>query len=102
MPASASPPCRTRPSGPTTCSARACNALVAAGGPTPLGSLRSIRVLRANREASRLDLYPFLLSGDRRGDIRLQTGDVVFVDLVKTQVGIRGAVVRPGVYEGEG
>ncbi len=82
--------------------ATAFNALVAAGGPTPLGSLRSIRVLRANQEASRLDLYPFLLDGDRRGDIRLQAGDVVFIDLVKTQVGIRGAVVRPAVYEGEG
>ena len=82
--------------------ATAFTALVAAGGPSPLGSLRSIRVLRANQQASLLDLYPFLLDGDRRGDIRLQAGDVVFADLVKTQVGIRGAVVRPGVYESAG
>ncbi len=82
--------------------ATAFNALIAAGGPAELGSLRSIRVLRANREASRLDLYDFLIRGDRTGDVRLQTGDVVFVDLVKTQVGIQGAVVRPSVYEGNG
>ena len=82
--------------------ATAFNALIAAGGPAELGSLRSIRVLRANREASRLDLYDFLIKGDRTGDVRLQTGDVVFVDLVKTQVGIQGAVVRPAVYEGDG
>jgi polysaccharide export outer membrane protein len=82
--------------------ATAFHALAAAGGPDPLGSLRSIRVLRASQMVSRLDLYPFLLEGDRGGDVRLQAGDVVFVDLLKTQVGIRGAVVRPGVYESAG
>ena len=78
------------------------NALVAAGGPDSLGSLRDIRVLRANREVARLDLYRFLLDGDRSNDERLQAGDVVFVGLVLSQMGIQGAVVRPGVYEGGG
>jgi protein involved in polysaccharide export with SLBB domain len=82
--------------------ATAFNALYAAGGPEPLGSLRNIRVLRANREIARLDLYPFLLQGDRSNDSRLQSGDVVFVDFVQTQVGIVGAVQRPGVYESQG
>lgn len=82
--------------------ATALNALMAAGGPSPLGSLRDVRVRRADRELARLDLYPFLVAGDRRGDVRLQSGDVVFVELVKARVGIQGEVVRAGVYESDG
>jgi protein involved in polysaccharide export with SLBB domain len=82
--------------------ATAFHALSAAGGPGPLGSMRDVRVLRANREVARLDLYPFLLHGDRSGDVPLQSGDVVFVGLSQSQVGIQGAVVRPGVYESPG
>ncbi len=82
--------------------ASAFNALYAAGGPDPLGSLRDIRVLRANQEVGRFDLYPFLLRGDRSADVRLQAGDVVFVGLSGTRVGVQGAVARPGVYEGIG
>lgn len=82
--------------------ATAFNALAAAGGPSEMGSLRDIRVLRANREAGRLDLYAFLLEGDRSGDVRLESGDVVYVGLIRTQVGIQGAVTRPAVYESNG
>jgi protein involved in polysaccharide export with SLBB domain len=82
--------------------ATAFNALYAAGGPAALGSLRDIRVLRANRLVARLDLYRFLLDGDRSSDPRLQSGDVVFVGLAKSLVGIQGAVARPAVYEGDG
>ena len=78
------------------------SALYAAGGPDSLGSMRDIRVLRANREVARLDLYPFLLGGDRSGDPRLQSGDVVFVGLAGWSIGIQGSVARPGVYESEG
>jgi protein involved in polysaccharide export with SLBB domain len=82
--------------------ATAFNALSAAGGPDSLGSMRNIRVLRANREVGRLDLYRFLLSGDRSNDVPLQSGDVVFVGFEMAQIGIQGAVVRPAVYESDG
>ncbi len=82
--------------------ATAFNALAAAGGPSEVGSLRDIRVLRANREVGRLDLYRFLLQGDRAGDVRLESGDVVYVGMLRAQVGIQGAVTRPGVYESDG
>src|SRR5262249_43917530 len=83
-------------------SATGLNALVAAGGPDPPGSPRDIRVLRAAHGAARLDLYPFLTAGDRHQDVRLQTGDVVFVALTRARIGIQGDVVRPGVYESPG
>jgi protein involved in polysaccharide export with SLBB domain len=82
--------------------ATAFNALAAAGGPDSLGSMRDIRVLRANIHVGRLDLYRFLLHGDRSNDVALQSGDVVFVGFAQSQVGIQGAVVRPGVYESDG
>ena len=82
--------------------ATAFNAVAAAGGPSGLGSLRDIRVQRGEREVARLDLYAFLLRGDRSQDVRLQAGDVVFVGLARAQVGIQGAVTRPGVYESDG
>jgi polysaccharide biosynthesis/export protein len=82
--------------------ATAFNALYSAGGPSLLGSLRDVRVLRADREVARLDLYRFLLDGDRSSDPKLQTGDVVFVGFAKQLVGIQGAVARPGVYEADG
>jgi polysaccharide export outer membrane protein len=82
--------------------ASAFNAVTAAGGPSPLGSLRDIRVLRGSQEVARLDLYRFLLHGDRSNDARLEGGDVVFVGLIQSQAGIQGAVVRPGVYESDG
>lgn len=82
--------------------ATAFHAVSAAGGPSALGSLRDIRVLRGERVVARLDLYRFLTHGDRSNDVRLEAGDVVFVGLARSQVGIQGAVVRPGVYESDG
>ena len=82
--------------------ATAFHALVAAGGPTLRGSLRDVRVLRANREIARFDLYPFLRGGDRAADVLLQSGDVLFVGPAGPQVGIQGEVARPGVYEASG
>ena len=87
---------------PLTGMATAFHALIAAGGPGPLGSLRDIRVMRGEQEVGRLDLYPFLLSGDRRQDPRLQNGDVVFVGMMSGRIGIQGEVPRPGVYESNG
>lgn len=75
------------------------HALAAAGGPTRLGGLRDLRVMRGDREVARGDLYPFLLAGDRTGDPRLENGDVLFVGAVAGRVGVRGEVARPAVYE---
>ena len=78
------------------------HALAAAGGPSPLGSMRDLRVMRGDREVSRGDLYPFLLSGDRRSDPRIENGDVLFVAQAGGRVGIQGEVARPAVYEMRG
>lgn len=75
------------------------NALFAAGGPTKLGSLRTIKLLRNNHTVGTLDLYDFLLRGDRAHDFRLESGDTVFVPPIGPVVGIAGNVKRPAIYE---
>jgi protein involved in polysaccharide export with SLBB domain len=73
--------------------------LYAAGGVTELARLRGVEVQRSGRTIAVLDLYDYLLRGDTRSDIRLETGDVIFVPPHGSRVEIAGAVLRPAVYE---
>jgi protein involved in polysaccharide export with SLBB domain len=75
------------------------NALYAAGGPTKLGSLREVRLLRSNVQVARVDLYDFLQRGDRTRDYRLESGDTIFVPTVGDVVAVAGEVKRPAIYE---
>jgi hypothetical protein len=79
--------------------------LYAAGGVTERAELRAVDVRRVGKTIATLDLYDYLLRGDTRNDIRLETGDVVFVPVHGTRVEVSGAVVRPAIYDakaGEG
>jgi len=75
------------------------NAVMAAGGPTEIGSLRNIRLKRNNKTVAVMDFYDLLLKGDKSQDRVLQSGDVVFVPTVGPLVGIAGNVKRPAIYE---
>jgi len=75
------------------------NALFSAGGPTKLGSLREVRLLRNGHQVGALDLYDFLQRGDRTRDFRLESGDTVFVPTVGEVAAIAGEVKRPAIYE---
>jgi polysaccharide biosynthesis/export protein len=75
------------------------NALYSAGGPTKLGSLREVRLLRGNVQVARIDLYDFLQRGDRTRDYRLESGDTVFVPTIGDVVAVSGEVKRPAIYE---
>jgi protein involved in polysaccharide export with SLBB domain len=74
-------------------------ALYAAGGVTELAKLRGVEVRRLGKTVATLDLYDYLLRGDTRNDIRLETGDVIFVPIHESRVRVIGAVLRPAVYE---
>src|SRR2546422_4034205 len=74
-------------------------ALYAAGGVTDRANMRAIEIQRAGKTVATLDLYDYLLRGDTRNDVRLETGDVVFVPVHGTRAEISGAVVRPYTYE---
>jgi len=74
-------------------------ALFQAGGVGDIGSLRNIQVKRNGVIAETFDVYQLLLKGDASGDLRLQSGDVVFVPPYAGVVTVEGAVKRPMIYE---
>jgi protein involved in polysaccharide export with SLBB domain len=75
------------------------NGLFAAAGPTKQGSLRAIRLRHADGSGTGIDLYDFLMHGDRSADLRLSQGDTLFVPLIGETVGVSGQVKRPAIYE---
>lgn len=77
-------------------------ALFTTGGPTKKGTMRAIQILRSGKVVKTIDLYDFLLRGDRSQDIRLQHEDTVFVPLIGPVAGVAGTVYRPAIYELKG
>ena len=75
------------------------NALVAAGGLTERGSLRSIKHYRGKRLIEIVDAYDLLLRGVGPDQARLENGDSLLVPPVGPQVTIEGMVRRPAIYE---
>lgn len=64
-----------------------------------LGSLRKIELKRNHHTVGTIDLYDFLLRGDKTHDFRLQSGDTIFVPPVGPVAAITGEVKRPAIYE---
>lgn len=75
------------------------NALIAAGGITPRGSLRTLRHYRGKQLIDEVDAYELLLHGVRSDLKRLESGDTLQVPPVGPQVTIDGMVRRPAIYE---
>lgn len=75
------------------------SALYAAGGPTSVGSLRTLRHYRGKELIEEVDLYDFLLHGVRNGSAPFQSGDTLLVPPAGPQVAVSGAVKRPAIYE---
>ena len=75
------------------------NALFAVGGPSKRGTMRNIQLIRNGEIVRTIDLYDFLLKGDKSQDERLQSGDTIFVPVIGPVVGIAGNVMRSAIYE---
>ena len=75
------------------------SALYKAGGPSEVGGLRTIKLIRRGQTPVVLDLYDYLLEGDGAGDVELQPEDTIFIPPAQAMVGIDGHVRRPGRYE---
>lgn len=74
-------------------------ALYSAGGPTKEGTMRRIQIKRYGRTAKEMDLYAYLLYGDRSQDPQLEPFDTVFVPSIGDVVKIDGMVKRPAIFE---
>ena len=75
------------------------SALYAAGGPTSVGSLRTVLHYRGRKLVENVDLYDFLLHGVRNGSARFESGDTLLVPPAGPQVAVSGSVKRPAIYE---
>lgn len=75
------------------------HSLYKAGGINEQGTLRNIKVVRNNQTISSIDVYDFLINGNRKSDIRLEDGDVILVPTYSNLVNIKGKVKRPMFFE---
>ncbi|MFK7972778.1 MAG: SLBB domain-containing protein [Bacteroidia bacterium] len=74
------------------------NALFAAGGVNPLGSVRNIQVRRNGKLIQTLDLYDFLSTGNSP-PVYLQDRDFLFIPVQGRIVELTGKVKQPMKYE---
>lgn len=75
------------------------NALFAAGGPTPDGSMRTLKHMRGNDLVQDVDVYDLLLNGVLGDMKRLENGDTVLVPPIGPEITVEGMVRRPAIYE---
>ncbi|KQU78138.1 MULTISPECIES: SLBB domain-containing protein [unclassified Rhizobacter] len=75
------------------------SAVVAAGGPGPNGSMRRVQLRRDNQLVSELDIYEFLVQGDKSKDLQLAAGDVLVFQPVGPRVALSGALDNAAIYE---
>jgi protein involved in polysaccharide export with SLBB domain len=75
------------------------NLLYLCGGPSDMGSFRTIEIIRGNSLYKKADLYDFLTKGDQKDNIILQEGDVIRIPYYQNRVKITGNIKRPGKYE---
>ena len=78
------------------------SALFQAGGPSRDGTMRKINLIRDGKTIASVDLYKFLLYGDKTQDRELFSGDTIFVPPRGDVVAITGNVKRPAIYEIKG
>jgi protein involved in polysaccharide export with SLBB domain len=68
-------------------------------GPTTLGSLRDIQLIRGGKKIASIDFYDYLLTGKKPKDQKLQLDDVIFIPRRLKTVTIEGEINRSGIYE---
>ena len=75
------------------------NVLFFSGGPSKNGSLRNISVKRNGQEIAVLDFYEFLIKGNIKNDIKLQSNDAIVINPTGKTVSIFGQVKNQAQYE---
>jgi polysaccharide biosynthesis/export protein len=78
------------------------NALIEAGGPSKIGTMRDIQLKRNGKTLVNFDLYDLLLKGDKTRDLRLMPEDVIFIPPIGPVAAILGNVRNPAIYELKG
>ncbi|MDA9781655.1 SLBB domain-containing protein [Schleiferiaceae bacterium] len=74
------------------------NALIAAGGPSKLGTVRNIQVINGGK-VKELDVYEYLFNPQKQSDYYLQNNDILYVPFIGDLVEVKGSVKQVGVFE---
>lgn len=75
------------------------NAVFAAGGPNPTGSMRAIELKRGGKTIVTFDMYDLIGRGDKSRDPLLQPGDVVVIPPAGPRMAITGATDHAAIFE---
>ncbi|MFT5385683.1 MAG: protein involved in polysaccharide export with SLBB domain, partial [Saprospiraceae bacterium] len=75
------------------------NALVAAGGPSDIGSVRNIQLIRAGEQPKQIDIYEYLLDPSIQNEYYLQENDYIHIPIADRLVSISGAVKKGYTFE---
>lgn len=75
------------------------NLLYLCGGPSNEGSFRQIELIRGDKVYRKVDLYSYLLRGDRKDNVLLQDQDIVRIPYYSSRVVMEGEVRRAGKFE---
>jgi protein involved in polysaccharide export with SLBB domain len=75
------------------------NALFASGGPNANGSMRRVQLMRGDKPVSTIDLYEFIVKGDKTRDMKLLPGDVIVFPPAGPRVAVTGSLNSPAIYE---
>jgi polysaccharide biosynthesis/export protein len=75
------------------------SALYYFNGPTTLGSLRDIQLIRSGKKIASIDFYDYLLTGKKPNDQKLQLNDVIFIPRRLKTVSIQGEINKEGIFE---
>ncbi|MCK9509394.1 MAG: SLBB domain-containing protein, partial [Pigmentiphaga sp.] len=79
--------------------ATAVNVLYSCGGPSKIGSMRAIKVIRDTKIVAEIDFYDFLMTGSLKENIVLQDNDIILIEPNRNKITIDGAIKRRGYYE---
>jgi len=79
--------------------ASAYNALYACGGPNTNGSFRNIQVIRNNAVVAVIDVYQYLVNGNKKNDIRLMDQDLIKINTYSVRIELKGEIKKPGLYD---
>ena len=74
-------------------------ALFVTGGPNPRGSMRNVELKRGGKTIASIDLYAFIVRGEKNQNIQLQEGDTIVIPPAFGHVAIVGKVETPAIYE---
>lgn len=75
------------------------DAIFASGGPSVEGSMRHIQLRRGGSQITDFDLYNLIVHGDKTHDVKLLSGDVIFIPNAGPRVAVLGSVRHPAIYE---